>query len=42
VLNPNPEKRIEKRTLRAKVPEAASAAEEATQAIAKAAQKAGV
>ena len=41
VLNPNPEKRIEKRTVSAALP-AAAAAEEATQAIARAAQKAGV
>src|SRR4051812_43533779 len=41
VLNPNPEKRIEKRTVRAAVP-AQAAAEEASQAIARAAQKAGV
>src|SRR5687768_11261645 len=41
VLNPNPEKRIEKRTVSAALP-AATAAEEATQAIARAAQKAGV
>ena len=42
VLNPNPEKRIEKRTVSAALP-AAKAAQEATQAIARAAsQKAGV
>ena len=41
VLNPNPEKRIEKRTVSAALP-AAAAAEEASQAIARAAQKAGV
>ena len=41
VLNANPEKRIEKRTVSAAVP-AAAAAEEASQAIARAAQKAGV
>ena len=41
VLNANPEKRIEKRTVSAAVP-AAAAAEQATQAIARAAQKAGV
>jgi len=41
VLNPNPEKRIEKRTVSAAVP-AVAAAQEATQAIARAAQKAGV
>ena len=41
VLNANPEKRIEKRTVSAALP-AAAAAEQASQAIAKAAQKAGV
>jgi len=41
VLNANPEKRIEKRTVSAALP-AAAAAKEATQAIARAAQKAGV
>ena len=41
VLNANPEKRIEKRTVSAATP-AVAAAEEASQAIARAAQKAGV
>src|SRR5271170_4193922 len=41
VLNAHPEKRIEKRTVSAALP-AAAAAQEATEAIAKAAQKAGV